>query len=390
MGARNDMRFCDFFAGIGGFRLGLERAGHKGVWACEVDPFCRKIYAQHFEEPQGRDINDVKAEEIPEAELWCGGFPCQDLSIAGKRGGLQANRSGLFWVWHELMRKRRPPWLLIENVPGLFSSKGGADFALILSSLDKLGYGVAWRVLDAQFFGLAQRRKRVFIVGRFGKPCPPEILFEREGGGRDTASERKAGSDVAYCLAKRTHKSGDPTTDQYVVAPSLYGSGAGTERTASAGNEAQFVIIEENTRNELRIRQSPPCVQNYGGKQKPWVIGTLQAGGSGKRGWSVGAEDARDGKLVVAYHENIGGHTAGGSKARALRKGASHNYQYVTAPPHPNGMREATGLPGQLDMPDSPRYKALGNAVAVPVVEWIGKRLPPDSTKLSKTKGEKQ
>lgn len=338
------MRFCDFFAGIGGFRLGLERAGHKGVWACEIDDFCRKIYAQHFEEPQGKDINDVKAEEIPEAELWCGGFPCQDLSVAGKRGGLQANRSGLYWMWYELIRKRHPPWLLIENVPGLFSSKGGADFALILSSLDKLGYGLLWRVLDAQFFGLAQRRKRVFIVGRFGKPCPPEILFEREGLQRNPPTKQKTGSEIAAPIRSSINSS-HPMQTTYAIAPSLYGSGAGTERTASAGNEAQF------------------C-----------VVGTLSSGGS-KRGF-VSTEDARDGHLVVAYHENIGGHTTGGSKARALRKGASHNYQFIAAPPNTNGMREATGLSRRLDTPDSPRYKALGNAVAIPVVEWIGRRFP--------------
>lgn len=298
------MRFCDFFAGIGGFRLGLERAGHKGVWACEVDSFCRKIYAQHFEEPQAKDINDVKAEEIPEAELWCGGFPCQDLSVAGKRGGLQANRSGLYWVWHELIRKRQPPWLLIENVPGLLSSKGGADFALILSSLDKLGYGVAWRVLDAQFFGLAQRRKRVFIVGRFGKPCPPEILFEREGGKGDITAPQKAGQEATGEFRESITRSvqgkcrHDPNADTYVVA------------------------FAENQRGE--VRTSNICLQ-------------LNAGG-GKPGQGYSA--------------------------------------IIAPPPNTDGVREATGLPGRLDTPDSPRYKALGNAVAVPVIEWIGRRLP--------------
>ena len=298
------MKFCDFFAGIGGFRLGLERAGHVGVWACEVDDFCRKIYAQHFEEPRGKDINDVKAEEIPGAEIWCGGFPCQDLSVAGKRGGLQANRSGLYWVWHELIRKRQPPWLLIENVPGLLSSKGGADFALILSSLDSIGYGVAWRVLDAQFFGLAQRRKRVFIVGRFGKPCPPEILFECEGGKRDTVPQRKAGEEITEEFGESITRSvqgkcrHDQNADTYIIA------------------------FAENQRGEIHTSN----------------IGPQLSAGGGKPGQGYPA--------------------------------------VIAPPPHTNGVREATGLSRRMDTPDSPRYKALGNAVAVPVVEWIGRRLP--------------
>jgi DNA (cytosine-5)-methyltransferase 1 len=308
------MRFCDFFAGIGGFRLGLERAGHRCVWSCEIDDFCRKIYAQHFEEPQGKDINNVKAEEIPEAELWCGGFPCQDLSVAGKRGGLQANRSGLYWTWYELIRKHRPPWLLIENVPGLLSSKGGADFALILSSLDSIGYGVAWRVLDAQFFGLAQRRKRVFIVGRFGKPCPPEILFEREGGKGNPSAKREAGREIAASVEGCANNEGGLQTP--VVSP-----------LATSFGHHGWGLGDEDIK---------------GGKV---VVGTI-AGGSGKRGWSVSAEGARDGYLIV------------------------------TPPPDAEGMREATGLSRRLDTPDNPRYKALGNAVAVPVIEWIGRRLP--------------
>ena len=125
------MKFCDFFAGIGGFRLGLERAGHECVWSCEWADFPRKVYKKNFgHEPEGKDLNDVKADQIPAADLWCGGFPCQDLSVAGKRGGLEANRSGMWWVWRELIARVRPQWLLIENVPGLLSSKGGGDFAL--------------------------------------------------------------------------------------------------------------------------------------------------------------------------------------------------------------------------------------------------------------------
>lgn len=285
------LKFCDFFSGIGGFRLGLERAGHKGIWACEIEDFPRKVYQKNFGHlPQGKDIKNVRPQDIPKADLWCGGFPCQDLSVAGKQGGLQANRSGLFWVWQELMRTCRPQWLLIENVPGLLSSKGGGDFALLLSSLDKIGYGLSWRVLDAQFFGLAQRRKRLFIVGCLGKTCPPEILFEREGGEGSIETQQEAGGDIAHCLTQRTHKSGDPTTDTYVVTFDWQQGGNASETATQALSTTRTVGV-------------------------------------------------------------------------------------ATKKVNTNGMRKATGIPGRLDTPDSPRYKALGNAVAVPVVEWIGGRL---------------
>lgn len=116
------LRVASFFAGIGGFDLGFERAGMEVVWQCEVNPFCRKILAQHWPDvPRASDITKVSADEIPDADVWVGGFPCQDVSVArmGPRSGLRGKRSGLFYDYAALIERRRPPVVVIENVPGL-------------------------------------------------------------------------------------------------------------------------------------------------------------------------------------------------------------------------------------------------------------------------------
>jgi len=119
------LKVASFFSGIGGFDLGLENAGMKVVFQCEIDKFCQKVLNKHWPkvELQG-DINDLTCEQIPESELWCGGFPCQDLSLAnqGKRIGLRGKRSGLFYKFSELISERKPRWVIIENVPGILNS----------------------------------------------------------------------------------------------------------------------------------------------------------------------------------------------------------------------------------------------------------------------------
>ena len=162
------MIVTDWFAGIGGVRLGLERAGYQCAWSCEIDPFARAVYGTRFGgEPGGADVTLVRASDVPPADLWVGGCPCQDLSTAGRRDGLaEGTRSGLLWTWLGLAARARPEWLLYENVPGLLSSKGGTDFASVLGTVDAMGYDASWRVLDARFFGVPQRRRRVFLLCR--------------------------------------------------------------------------------------------------------------------------------------------------------------------------------------------------------------------------------
>lgn len=192
------LRVASFFAGIGGFDLGFERAGMRTVWQCEIKPFCLDVLERHWPGiPRGTDIRLVQPQEIPEADLWAGGFPCQDISLArmGPRNGLQGSQSGLFFEFARLLEARRPKIVILENVAGLLSSNEGRDFGLVVRTLADLGYGVAWRVLDSRYFGVPQSRTRVFIVGYLGDPqAAASVLFEPECGDRDSEKSRSNGT----------------------------------------------------------------------------------------------------------------------------------------------------------------------------------------------------
>lgn len=170
------MKFIELFAGIGGFRLGLEQAGHECVWANEILEKPRRIYAKNFgHKPDGRDIRTVQPDELPDAELLCGGFPCATFSVAGKRSGFSSEdtRGTLFFEICRILRHKRIPYVFLENVKGLLNHDDGRTFAVIIASLDELGYDVQWEVVNSQNFGVPQNRERVFIVGHLrGEPRP--------------------------------------------------------------------------------------------------------------------------------------------------------------------------------------------------------------------------
>ena len=199
------MKAVSLFAGIGGFDLALERNGVEVVATCEIDKHAQKILTRHFPKAQlFDDVSTLTGEDLFNAGfdssgIIVGGFPCQDVSVAGKRAGLTNadgthTRSGLFWEVIRLLKETQAKYFILENVPGLLSSNSGEDFAVILGALDELGYGIAWRILDAQYFGVPQRRRRIFIVGCLGDDgsAPSEILSIAEGrAGYLAASEQK-------------------------------------------------------------------------------------------------------------------------------------------------------------------------------------------------------
>lgn len=194
MGRR--LTYASFFSGVGGFENAYDAAGFERVFSCEIDPFCRKVFkARYGNEPEGKDITSLRADDIPDADIWVGGFPCQSVSVAGQRKGLrEKSRSGLVWRWLELASICRPGWILAENVPGLFSSFGGSDFGLLLAEMARIWPAVGWRVLDAEYLGVPQRRNRVFIVGGPRKEGVLQILAESEGSGRNPAKSGQTGS----------------------------------------------------------------------------------------------------------------------------------------------------------------------------------------------------
>lgn len=163
------MRYLSLFSGIEAASVAWRGLGMEPVAFSEIDAFPSAVLAERF--PSVPNLGDItKVDWSPHrgaAELVVGGSPCQSFSIAGTRTGL-AGASGLMWEYVRAVREVRPRWLLWENVPGALSSSHGQDFGCLLRSLDELGYGLAWRVLDAQFFGVAQRRRRLFVVGRLG------------------------------------------------------------------------------------------------------------------------------------------------------------------------------------------------------------------------------
>jgi len=357
--------FGSLFSGIGGFDAGLEAAG----WACafqvEVDPFCTKVLERHWPHvPRHRDIRGVTPTDLAAVDLLCGGFPCQDLSVAGRRAGLAGARSGLFFEFVRVATELRPRWLLLENVPGLLSSNGGRDFAVVLAALGDAGYGVGWRVLDSRWFGVPQRRRRVFLVGHLGGPCPIEVLFEPEGVLGDLAASGAEGEDVAwgtadgvgggselgYALTARGRKGGDPSTDTYIpsqqVSPPLMAEGFDASEDGRGRKVFAF--------NRLQDPVSSPSV-----------------------GTTLGTNEHA---LAFALRKDPGGIGQGHNTnfvPAAVRRLTPTECERLQA--FPDGWTCLCGVEpystADCRCPDGPRYAALGNAVTTSVVAWLGRRI---------------
>ena len=174
------IKFIDLFSGAGGFREGLERAGGFAcVGHCEIDQRANQSYQALFP-TEGEwfceAIRTADPKGLPDFDLLCGGFPCQSFSLAGKRGGFTDPRGTLFFEIARLVKARHPAYLLLENVPGLLSHDQGRTFAAILHTLDRLGYGVEWQVLNSKDFGVPQSRRRVYLVGYLDPRCAGKVF----------------------------------------------------------------------------------------------------------------------------------------------------------------------------------------------------------------------
>lgn len=177
------MTFLDLCSGIGGFRLGLETVGHKCIGYCEYDKFARASYEAMYDtkgEWKADDVTKLKSEDVPYADIWCFGFPCQDISVAGKQRGLVGKRSGIYYNIIDLIKGKeesaKPTYLLVENVKNLLSINAGFDFASVLSEMDEAGYDCRWQVLNSKNFGVPQNRERVFIIANLRSRGGREVL----------------------------------------------------------------------------------------------------------------------------------------------------------------------------------------------------------------------
>jgi DNA (cytosine-5)-methyltransferase 1 len=296
---------ASFFSGIGGFDLGFQRAGFRITLQCEIDEFCTDILERHWPNvPRFEDIAEVDVAKIPQSDVFMGGFPCQDVSVArmGPRAGLRGKRSGLFYKFADILGRTLPRVVVIENVPGLLSSHGGRDFGIVVRTLANLGYGVGWRVLNSRYFGVPQSRQRIYIVGcyRDGRG-PAEILFEPERGSGDAATR---GLDGKNTVSPFKTSLGDLVKGPIVqgIAYCLYACSA---RHTGTDWSRTYVSYPDG-----RVRRlTPRECEGVQGFPQDWTL-------------------------------------------------------------HPSP-------PEEVERIDTLRYTALGNAVTVPVAEWLARRIVP-------------
>jgi len=420
------MNAISLFSGVGGFDLGFERAGIETVIQVEQDKHALGVLERHW--PNVERITDVRdvgvsvagrngrylivtdtggakhdpssggdglgraehheqgephdAEASQSSTAWgagdvdliYGGFPCQDVSVAGKRAGLGGERSGLWFEFERIVSELQPRWVVIENVPGLLSSNGGADFGVILTGLDQLGFDASWAILDSQHFGVPQRRRRVFIVGGPRGRGAEQILSICEGCGGNPETGETSGEGTTGALSAGTLRAGGVNGGNNpgggYLADIAYTLSASVRHTGDGHGNAWNSNYVANT---LKVNTG----HANGADLETYVTASAITASAGHHGHSSPRCDGSDNLLV---DDQIGTMTAN------WHKGAGNTQvEMGIVQPTDAGVRRLTptecerlqGFPDgwTAGQSDSHRYKQMGNAVTVPVAEWIGHRL---------------
>jgi DNA (cytosine-5)-methyltransferase 1 len=352
------MKFIELFAGVGAFRLGLERTGHECVWANEWLERPRSIYARNFgEQPDGRDIRDVSAGDIPDADLLVGGFPCATFSVAGKRTGfsLDDTRGTLAFEMFRLARDKGIPYLLFENVKGLLNHDGGRTFEIILEVLDGMGYDCQWELLDSQNFGVPQHRERIFLIGHLrGKPRPKVFPIGATGRSNDEANtEKREGrqglfSDISPTLDAHYYKGGNAR--QYVVE--------------------QFIRRDNSFRTFENVAPTLLAHMGTGGNNVPFVRPVLDVARVNKSPNGRLIKDDGDPMYTITAQDRHGVQI-GDEDGFAIRKLTPLECERLQG--LPDGWTEFYDDGRRVS--DSERYERCGRTITIPVVEAIGRRL---------------
>jgi DNA (cytosine-5)-methyltransferase 1 len=333
------VNYLSVCSGIEAATVAWHDLGWKPVGYSEIEKFPSEVLAHHYPDvPNFGDMTKYKEWDINgTVGLLVGGTPCQSFSVAGLRKGLEDPRGNLALTYCGILDHFRPKWFVWENVPGVLSSNKGRDFGSFLGALVELGYGFSYRVLDAQYFGVAQRRRRVFVVGHLGDWKPTaKVLFESSSLQGNTKQGGQKGEKIAKCLTTRIRN--DFETEQFVTyvapkAPTLLSSAAGLSRPGSDTTaDSQYIA------HAFKIR------------------GGCDGGGKGYLG-----KDEKEFTLSTVQDQQI-------SHGMAVRR--------LT----PVECERLQGFPDNYtnikdNCPDGPRYKALGNSMAVPVMRWIGERI---------------
>ena len=405
------MKYVSLFSGIEAATVAWEPLGWEPLAFSEIDAFPCAVLAERF--PGVPNLGDITKIDWKKAvktygnpDLVVGGSPCQSFSIAGGRTGLEG-ASGLMWEYVRCVREVMPRWLLWENVPGALSSSHGEDFRCLLEALDACGYGLAWRVLDAEFFGLAQRRERVFLVGSLGDvegPC--QVLFEPESLRWDSRSSREKRKELAAgagcraaCAGFAWHHGGNTglgwqedasATVESNMPPAVYqiaGNIIGRE-DKNGGHQLGVVDPDEHGAFTLNTADRHAVVLCMGDATSKASIdedmcGVLKAHNSKEPPVVAFAANQRgevrlrggDGEVVGAIPASQSGKQAqGAAQGYAARRLTPRECERLQGFPDDHTLVPYRGKPAE-ECPDTPRYKALGNSMAVPVMRWIGERI---------------
>ncbi len=406
------MRFGSVCSGIEAASVAWNPLGWEAAWFAEIEPFPCSVLAHHY--PNVPNLGDMtKFKDWPDAaiDLLCGGTPCQSFSVAGLRKGLADPRGNLMLTFGAIAARYRPQWLVWENVPGVLSSNRGADFGAFLGMLGELGYGFAYRVLDAQYFGVAQRRRRVFVVACLGDwRSAAAVLFERHSVSGHPAPRREAGQRVANALTDRADRGGtnsegqrlipelaacvttgtgqryDTDTDTDTILPVAYaiqhaqigrkdeagpqGKGwqEGVAFTQDSRSTADVVALAFDTTqvtsalNRSQPKLGDPCHPLAAGAHPPAVAFNWQAGGT-QTTLGYDADAHISGALGVGQTPAIAG--------MQVRRLTPRECERLQGFPDDYTLIQHRNKPAA----DGPRYKALGNSWAVPNVRWIGRRI---------------
>lgn len=369
------MRVGSLFTGVGGLDLGLEMAGHDVTWQVEYDEQCQSVLRRHWPNVKlHKDVCDAGKSILSPVDLICGGFPCQDLSVAGRREGLSGARSGLWWEFHRIISELTPRWVLIENVPGLLTSNGGEDMATLLHSLEELRYGWAFRICDSRYF-VPQRRRRVFIVGYLGGQCPPEVLLESEGVSGDIETSREEGEASAQDLGCSDEKG----SGEQVVARC---TGFAKYQMEDEMKASSTLRARHNESTDLVVPRRKPIIldrssfnSGFGFDREPYIEET-----------EVTPTLIGRGPHAVA-HQDIAPtlNASGAGTSRPGGQGAEPGFYVGNAPRRltPRECERLQGFPDdwtqwsdtKKEIADGPRYRMMGNAVTVNVAKWLGEQL---------------
>ena len=333
------LRYGSVCSGVEAATVAWHPLGWEPQWFSEIEKFPSAVLAHHY--PNTPNLGDMTAfKEWPNdpIDVLVGGTPCQSFSVAGLRKGLSDPRGNLMLTYLAIAAQYQPKWLVWENVPGVLSSNRGRDFGTFLGALAELGYGFAYRVLDAQYFGVAQRRRRVFVVGYLGDwKRAAAVLFERESLSGHPAPSRETGQKVAPTVTQGAPFS--RTGNDRVEAEAYVPDGPAKCLTSGVGQRYDFET--ENFPIAFGAQNSA----SQGDSVSEHVTPTLD-----KSKTPAVAQASAVRRLTPTECERL--------------QGFPDNYTQI---PYRNKPAESC--------PDGPRYKAMGNSMAVPVMRWIGERI---------------